>query len=116
MKQHANGTALATEKLLKDAPQQNGNAKSEKVEEEKPTANVVVPLDGGWGWVVVIASFFCCLVVDGIVMNVGPFLKPISLEFGVSKTEVHFGVFIFSSSNRKFFNKFFHFQFQGQLC
>lgn len=45
-------------------------------------------LDGGFGWVVVAASFFCCLIVDGIVMSAGAFLTPIADDFGVSSSQV----------------------------
>lgn len=54
----------------------------------KPTASVVVPLDGGWGWVVVAASFCCNTIVDGIVMSAGMFQTPIRLEFGATVSEV----------------------------
>lgn len=52
------------------------------------TATVVVPPDGGWGWVVMCASFFCNLLVDGIVMNAGSFAEPIEKEFNASKSQV----------------------------
>lgn len=43
---------------------ENGKANGKDIEEdEPPTADVVVPLDGGWGWMVVLASFLCCTVV-----------------------------------------------------
>lgn len=58
-------------------------------EEEKwldtpATANVVVPPDGGWGWVVMMASFSCNVIVDGIVFSAGMFLKPIGEEFNAT--------------------------------
>ncbi|XP_058802122.1 monocarboxylate transporter 3 isoform X2 [Phymastichus coffea] len=49
---------------------------------------MVVPPDGGWGWVVVAASFMCNLVVDGIMFSFGVFLSPLSQHFGVSKASV----------------------------
>lgn len=55
---HPNGSLGASEKLLKIPSQQlNGKFTQKKVEEEEdeveiaPTADVVVPLDGGFGWV-----------------------------------------------------------------
>ena len=48
----------------------------------------VVPPDGGWGWVIVAASFFCNLVVDGIIFAFGMFLGDISRTFDVSKAKV----------------------------
>eukprot|EP00092_Neocalanus_flemingeri_P020029 GFUD01021689.1.p1 GENE.GFUD01021689.1~~GFUD01021689.1.p1 ORF type:complete len:493 (-),score=108.40 GFUD01021689.1:65-1543(-) len=35
------------------------------------------PPDGGWGWVVVAASFFCLCVLDGISYTFGMFLAPL---------------------------------------
>lgn len=49
---------------------------------------MVVPPDGGWGWVIVAASFMCNLVVDGIIFSYGEFLKPIAKEFGVEDARV----------------------------
>ena len=49
---------------------------------------MVVPPDGGWGWMVVAASFMCNLVVDGIIFSFGVFLERISSEFAVSKARV----------------------------
>lgn len=70
-------------------PHENGNGKSkEMMKLEAPTATVVVPPDGGWGWVVMMASFFCNLVVDGIVMSAGSFKADIEKEFGASKSAV----------------------------
>lgn len=48
----------------------------------------VVPPDGGWGWVIVAASFFCNLVVDGIIFSFGMLLSDIGRAFDVSKAEV----------------------------
>lgn len=89
---HPNGSLGASEKLLKVPSQQLNGKTGEKTNEEpedvKPTADVVVPLDGGWGWVVVIASFICCLVVDGIVMCASMFYESLEKEFNVGNSEV----------------------------
>lgn len=71
------------------------NLKAGKVEEEKwmdtpATANVIVPPDGGWGWVVMMASFSCNVIVDGIVFSAGMFLKPIGEEFNASTPQTAF--------------------------
>lgn len=49
---------------------------------------VVVPPDGGWGWVIVVASFLCNLVVDGIIFSFGTFLFSIAEEFNVTKADI----------------------------
>lgn len=36
---------------------------------------IVVPPDGGWGWVVVFAAFYCNVVVDGIIYSFGMLIK-----------------------------------------
>ena len=41
------------------------------------------PPDGGWGWVVMIAAFLCCLVLDGICYIFGVFLQPMMEDFNV---------------------------------
>lgn len=45
----------------------------------------MVPPDGGWGWVIVAASFMCNVLVDGIIFSGGILLKHIKTEFNVSK-------------------------------
>lgn len=67
--------------------QGNGTTK-EVMKMEPPTTTVIVPPDGGWGWVVMIASFFCNVIVDGIVMSAGMFKEDIQKEFNVSQSSV----------------------------
>jgi hypothetical protein len=55
---------------------------------EPVTTFTVVPPDGGWGWVIVAASFFCNLIVDGIIFAFGMFLSDISKTFNESKAKV----------------------------
>ncbi|XP_034944405.1 monocarboxylate transporter 13-like isoform X2 [Chelonus insularis] len=50
--------------------------------------DMVVPPDGGWGWVIVAASFMCNVVVDGIIFSFGVFLNHISDAFQVPKSSV----------------------------
>lgn len=52
------------------------------------TASVIVPPDGGWGWVVMVASFFCNFIVDGIVFSAGSILKPMQEDLNISTTMV----------------------------
>ncbi|XP_023029539.1 monocarboxylate transporter 5 isoform X2 [Leptinotarsa decemlineata] len=43
------------------------------------------PPDGGYGWVVVFASFMCNLIVDGIAYTFGVFLSDIVTSYGETK-------------------------------
>lgn len=57
-------------------------------EEEDQSATVVMPPDGGWGWVVVAASFVCNFIVDGILYSFGVFIKDVSQSFSVPEARV----------------------------
>jgi len=46
-------------------------------DEEIPVDEIVIAPDGGWGWVIVIASFFSNMVVDGTVFSFGVLVDPI---------------------------------------
>ncbi|KAL8616123.1 hypothetical protein ACOMHN_066610 [Nucella lapillus] len=46
------------------------------------------PPDGGWGWVVVLASLFCNMIVDGIGYSFGVFLLEFADYFQESKSKV----------------------------
>lgn len=50
----------------------------------RSTATFVEPSgpDGGWGWVVVLASFTCLCVLDGAAYTFGVFLDPLIEEMG----------------------------------
>lgn len=61
----------------------------QKTEESEPTkATIVIPPDGGFGWVVMMASFCCNLIVDGIVFSFGSFIEPIQNDLGASKASI----------------------------
>lgn len=49
---------------------------------------IVVAPDGGWGWVVVIAAFYCNLVVDGIAYSFGMFIGDIAKTFSESEATI----------------------------
>ena len=44
---------------------------------------MLVPPDGGWGWVIVAASFMCNVVVDGIMFSFGTFKTHIISDFAI---------------------------------
>lgn len=49
---------------------------------------MVLPPDGGWGWVVAAASFMCNVMVDGIIFTCGMLLPYIMKEFNCSYGQV----------------------------
>ncbi|KAG7202991.1 hypothetical protein KM043_010123 [Ampulex compressa] len=86
----------AEDEQLAQKPQQNGRGhKNEELQLDEVNDNaemveveMVVPPDGGWGWVIVAASFMCNFFVDGIIFSFGTFMSDISLAFSVSKASV----------------------------
>ena len=46
------------------------------------------PPDGGYGWVIVFASFVCNLVLDGITCTFGVFLPQMAVSFDTGKGNV----------------------------
>ncbi|KAL0275611.1 UNVERIFIED_CONTAM: hypothetical protein PYX00_003413 [Menopon gallinae] len=61
---------------------------SARDDEEDQSATVVMPPDGGWGWVIVAASFVCNFIVDGILYSFGVFIKDVSESFSVPEARV----------------------------
>lgn len=49
---------------------------------------IVVPPDGGWGWLVVLTSFICNFTADGTMYTFGLFLDDISLSIGCTSTQI----------------------------
>jgi len=64
------------------SPEQQQGADVPAAEE---VSNLPVPPDGGWGWVVVCASFVCNLIVDGVCFSFGIFYVELLDYFGESK-------------------------------
>lgn len=58
--------------------------------EQTVTTYVTVPPDGGWGWVIVAASFCCNFFVDGMVYSAGVFLPDIAKTFNTTEAAVAF--------------------------
>ena len=61
----------------------NNKTDEEELEEWLPPT----PPDGGWGWAVMIASFFTNLIVDGVCYTFGIFFTELIDYFGASKSE-----------------------------
>ena len=60
----------------KDIKKKKGKEKS------KNKQKYTEPPDGGYGWVVVMACFFCNMVADGTGWAFGVLVKPLTTEFG----------------------------------
>lgn len=56
----------------------------EGAEQTEIAAQITVPTDGGWGWVVLIAAFFCSFLLDGCVVTFGALLKDIAEDLECS--------------------------------
>lgn len=80
---------LAASALVSKQPD-NIKEENEDGEEEIDEAAVVVPPDSGWAWVVMVASFLCCTVIDGIVFCSPLIQEQLMAEFNVSKGYVAF--------------------------
>lgn len=67
-----------------------------QTEEENVTDDcAIVPPDGGYGWVVTLASFLCILISDGILYCFGLILSEVERVFDepVAKTAWIFSIF-----------------------
>ncbi|XP_071516142.1 monocarboxylate transporter 14-like isoform X2 [Panulirus ornatus] len=51
-------------------------------------AELPPPPDGGWGWVIVVVSFLCNAIVDGVAYSFSPFLETLSKQFDAPKGKV----------------------------
>lgn len=49
---------------------------------------IVVPPDGGWGWVVVLAAFYCNIVVDGIIYSFGMLMNDMVNTFHETESKI----------------------------
>ncbi|XP_063363561.1 monocarboxylate transporter 10-like [Cydia amplana] len=58
----------------------------EGTEETEIQAQVHVPEEGGWGWVVVTAAFCSTFLMDGISMTFGSMRPDITFDLGISET------------------------------
>lgn len=56
----------------------------EGAEETEIAAQITVPTDGGWGWVVLMAAFGCAFILDGCCFTFGALLKDVSTDMHVS--------------------------------
>lgn len=53
------------------------------IDDEEVENIVIIPPDGGWGWVVVAVAFLNNFVIDGIGYTYGLYIEVISKEFKI---------------------------------
>lgn len=71
--------------MTNDQQMEEQKKETEDAEQIEP---IMEPPDGGWGWIVVIASFMCNVIVDGIIFSFGIFLKEFTPVFHESKAKI----------------------------
>ncbi|KAI5640233.1 major facilitator superfamily domain-containing protein [Phthorimaea operculella] len=78
-------------------PQGKAGEGVEEGEETEVAAQVHIPPEGGWSWVVLAASFFSIFIIDGCCMSFGAMLHDISvtLKIPVSQTALINSIEIF---------------------
>ncbi|XP_059224981.1 uncharacterized protein LOC106089402 [Stomoxys calcitrans] len=89
--QNHRNVPAADEAAASDTLVSKANQDKEQFEDvDNSTAAVVVPPDSGWAWVVMVASFLCCTIIDGIVFCSAFIQDQLIQEFGVTKFYVSF--------------------------
>lgn len=85
--QHAGDTDLF--EVNEKASQWFGTGDLEVVRPEThPEAFVPVAPDGGWSWMVLLGSFSCSIIIDGITFSVGLLLADLADRFKTTKAKV----------------------------
>ncbi len=83
---HINGSIIGSKSPKKSVTidvqdeknvEENEEEKLEAIENELADAGIVLPPDGGYGWIIVIASFFANVFVDGIIFTSGATFLPL---------------------------------------
>ena len=69
---------LVPRKIMQEISKNECKTKDVDNDDDDDGVNSFKPPDGGWGWMVVLASFLCNLVVDGIIFSFGLFLPEIA--------------------------------------
>lgn len=77
-----------SETSCEEAARLTADGAADADDDEEYFGELPPPPDGGYGWVVVFASFMCNLVVDGIAYTFGIFLPELVKYFGEGKGTV----------------------------
>lgn len=86
----ANETEKKSEKTNQQKQEDGERTKlpiTEDAVDTNEVPNLVAPPDGGWGWVIVFASFMCNVIVDGIIFSFGVFLNELATVFSETKSK-----------------------------
>ncbi|XP_053606450.1 monocarboxylate transporter 3-like [Plodia interpunctella] len=59
-------------------------------EETEIAAQISVPEEGGWGWVVLVAAFSCIMILDGICFTFGCLIQDLKQEFQTTDSNIAF--------------------------
>jgi len=66
----------------------SGKLKKEDVEGSENDPDLPTPPDGGWGWVIVFASFMVHVIADGIAYSFGVYVESFTDYFNCGKGEI----------------------------
>lgn len=84
----SNESLRKEEPLQTEEEEEDDDGRSSSLADEQGAADAVElpsPPDGGYGWVIVFASFICFVIVDGIIFSFGIFLREFAATFHESK-------------------------------
>ncbi len=78
---------VETDRRLKENGAVNHECNHEVSAQSNPPPTPPIPPDGGWGWVIMFASFICNVIVDGVCFSFGIFYLEFLEYFGESKSK-----------------------------
>ncbi|KAI1725446.1 major facilitator superfamily domain-containing protein [Ditylenchus destructor] len=90
----SNGNMPANEKSLCREPDplampENESDEEDRLEDLLEDAGIIKPPDGGYGWIVVLASFFINMIVDGVIFSISESIVPLwEQEFNTTTSMV----------------------------
>lgn len=82
---------LITKVEFADVEIEEGNCKDDttyKCVDDDNEEIIAIPPDGGWGWIIVFASFLIFLITEGIVFAFGIFFQVITMELKFTRSQI----------------------------